>query len=317
MGSRIFEGLVAEGGSFVGARSGFAADFTISPSGVVNLTADLVCANLILNTNATLNTNNFRILTRGRAYLRSGATIRCNGGNGTASNGGGAGGTAIASGSLYGGLAGGAGGITTGTAGTGDSLSGFPQAPGGAGGAGASGSGGAGGASAVSAAYGTGYQTLVMQGAGFMASPSNFAPITAGSGGGGGGGGGGISGGGGGGGAGQIYIEAQDIVLEDFASIQAVGGNGGAGVTAGTGGGGGGGGGTIALKLGGRIYLRGGNALTRLDTSGGIGPSGGGGGGLSGAFGSPGYVYVWSPFGTVRQHGVISADLNALWPAIS
>jgi len=180
-----------------------------------------------LTVSSTLNTANFKIYCQTTVNVASGGTIQNNGAAGS----GGTGGSAVASGTLKGGTAGG-NSQAAGTGGTGI---------GGAGGAGGGASGGAGGTLTASTESGRSMTDAITAGVGLLARVSS-------TGGGGGTTDGANAGGGGGSGAGEIQIWANSLV--NAGTIQANGGVGAPGAAGNASGGGGGGGGVIRLIVG-------------------------------------------------------------------
>ena len=286
---------------------GDGSDGDVIVSTEINLERDMFYNNLTVESTGIINTKSFRIFVKDQFIKKSGGILRNNGnigGNGTVPNGGIAG-TAVAAGSLVGGLAGSAGGYGGSAA-----IAGYPGlsalkslgsagSGGGRGGLGSSGgnqrSGGDGGSQTgivynIPNSFFSAYYLLDTL-------PSITAmTISAGGGGGGGGYGQSTSGGGGGSGSngGIIWIAANRMFIEGENEIQANGGTGGNGANAshtdggGGGGGAGGSGGVIILIYGERT------GTGTLSVAGGEGGTGGTSStpGVDGSTGQTGKTYL-------------------------
>lgn len=260
--------------------------------GTTTLTRDMYYETLTITGTGVLDTAGYRVFVRGLLTIQAGGVIRRNGNAGAqpANNvTGGAGGAALAVGSIGGSTAGGAGGNSSaaGTSGTGAA-----QGVGGNGGAGgasndagvdASEAGGGGGTSSTSGGLGANGCRDLGAARGYIITGAGATVIWQG-GAGGGGGGGGDSGTGGGGGSGGGVVIVFAYRIANAGMIEARGGAGGQAFTgpdaAGNGGGGGGGGGLIYLVS--RAYTGAGT----ISVAGGAG----GAGHLAGAAGTAGSV---------------------------
>jgi len=279
--------------------SGDDGDVTISVN--TTLTRDMAYDDLTVNSGIELNTGGYRIFVKGTLTL-DGKIVR----NGTAgdpgaaspSNAGGAGGAALAGGTLPGSTVGGAGGAAAGggTGTGGASLTRYTGlgtgAPSGTGGAGQGGAGGANSGGTAGGAGGNCTEATITNGAtiynmlqsvtGRMLTGDLFSGATGGGGGRGSPNAGERGGGGGGSGGGYIVVCARTCT---GGTIEAKGGEGGAGGSGGgtnAGGGGGGGGGTI-------IVVVGTGPFPTCDVSGGTGGLGTGSG-VNGYSGGAGHV---------------------------
>jgi hypothetical protein len=277
---------------------GFDGDVVIA--GVVPLARDMYYRTLHVQNGGILETNGYRVHVQGNTTSVAGALgftgamtvdvggiVRCNGSDAIA----GAGGVAVAAGSLPGRVAGGAGGVGAGAAGAGNNTTTLPTYTGtaGAGGAGAGGAGAAAGTAAAVAANAGGFNSLptIASGMTHNGTAAQGGP----SGGGGRGDGAAAAGGGGGGGGGVMIIVARSIA--NNGAIECKGGNGAAGTANDCGGGGGGAGGVIFLVGTNGSGTPSGNAV---DVAGGLGGASGGGAGVAGADGTAGkMLFVVAP----------------------
>ena len=249
---------------------GDGSDGDVVVSTEINLAKDMFYNNLTVESGGIINTKSFRIFVKDQFIKKPGGIVRNSGNNGAVGTTvGGAGGTAIASGSLPGGLAGGAGGYGYGTAQDGfDGIDaakslGSAGSGGGGGGNGIPGSGWRGGAGGDGGSQtGTIFNIINSFSSAYYLIdilPTIVAmTISAGSGGGGGGGAPNsfASGGGAGSTGAMIWIAANRMFIEGTTEIRCNGGNGGNGAapwhTSDGGGGGGAGapGGVIILIYG-------------------------------------------------------------------
>ena len=219
----------------------------ITPSsGNYNLTRDILCTAVTVESGATLTTSSavgtFRIFCEGTVTINSGGTISANGNAAGAAP---TAGAVLASGSLVGGRAGGAGGASPASQGSNGSNANMGVA-GGTGGTASSGAAGGtagtvtqSGVNVVTNVFNTPFPLLT----GICMYGGNTLQVGFGAGGSGGGGASGEAGGGGGGGGGIVAIFAYTIV--NNGTMTATGGAGGNGAGTGAGGGGGGAGGLI------------------------------------------------------------------------